>query len=98
MQVSAATLAYGQTETLTATVAVAPPNTGTPDGGTVTFFNGATPFGTPPLSSGTATLQVSTLPLGTDLLTASYGGNSSFTASATTDRAEFDHHHRRRQR
>ena len=62
LQVSAASLTYGQTETLTATVAVAPPNTGTPTGGTVTFLQREHSLGTAPLSSGTATLQVSTLP------------------------------------
>ena len=83
LSVSASTVAVGQPVTLTATVAVAPPNTGTPTGGTVTFFNGSTTLGTAPLNSGTATLRVSTLPLGTDLITASYGGNSSFAASST---------------
>jgi hypothetical protein len=73
----------GQSVTLTATVTVAAPNTGTPNGGTVTFLNGIAKLGTAPLSSGTATLQVSTLPPGTDLLMATYGGNGIFAASNT---------------
>ena len=84
LQVSAATVAVGQSVTLTATVAAAPPNTATPSGGTVTFFDGNTSLGTAPLSSGTATLQVSTLPLGTDFLRANYGGSDNFIASAMT--------------
>jgi sugar lactone lactonase YvrE len=82
--VSAVSLVYGHTETLTATVTVAPPNTGTPSG-TVTFMDGATALGSPVAlnSSGVATLQVSTLPVGLDVLTAGYGGNSNYAASTT---------------
>ncbi len=83
LSASAASVAFGQSVTLTATVIVAPPNTGTPTGGTVTFLNGSSPLGTAPLNSGTATLQVSTLPAGTDVVLASYGGNSNFAASGT---------------
>ena len=86
LQVSAASLPYRQTETLTATVTVAPPNSGTPSGGSVTFLDGSTSLGTAPLNTGKATLQVSTLPAGTNVLTASYGGNSSFAESATAVR------------
>ena len=84
VQVSAAALIYGQTETLTATVTVAPPNTGTPTGGTVTFLlNGSSSLGTAPLQSGTATLQVSTLQAGTDVVMANYSGSGNFTSSTT---------------
>ena len=58
-------------------------HSGTPSGGTVTFFNGSTSLGTATLNSGTATLQVSTLPAGTDLLTASYSGSGNFAGSST---------------
>ena len=54
-----------------------------PSGGTVTFFNGSVSLGTAPLNSGTATLQVSTLPVGADLLTASYSGCGNFAGSST---------------
>ena len=83
LQVSAASLSSGQTENLTATVTVAPPNAGTPSGGTVTFLNGSTTLGTATLNSGTATLQVSTLPAGADVVMANYGGTTSFAASST---------------
>ncbi len=51
----------------------------------VTFQNGATVLGTAPLSSaGVATLLVSTLPQGTDSLTALYSGDTNF-AKATSN-------------
>ena len=80
LQVSASTITYEQTETLTATVTA---SGSMPSGGTVTFFNGSVSLGTAPLNSGTATLQVSTLPVGTDLLTASYSGSGNFAGSST---------------
>jgi uncharacterized protein YjiK len=84
LSTSAAAIVYGQAETLTVTVAVDPPNAGTPTGGTVTFLlDGSTSLGTAALSSGTATLQLSTLPTGTDLLTANYSGAATFAASST---------------
>ena len=84
LQVSAATVAFGQSVTLTATVTAALATTGTPSGGTVTFFNGSTALGTATLNnSGAATLQVATLPVGTDLLTASYSGSGIFAGSST---------------
>src|SRR5438445_1491768 len=64
---------FGQSTTLTATVAkVSGPTT--PTGGTVTFFDGATQLGTATLNNGTATLAVSSLTAGSHSLTASYGG------------------------
>ena len=81
---STGSIAYGQNETLTATVIVAPPNTGTPTGGTVTFLDGATTLGTRTLNSGTATLQVSTLPVGTDVLMATYSGDGANFAGTST--------------
>jgi sugar lactone lactonase YvrE len=80
---SASTVTAVQSVTLTATVTVAAPNTGTPTGGTVTFFNGSTSLGTATLNSGEATLQIATLPVGTDVLTANYGGGGSFAGSST---------------
>jgi Bacterial Ig-like domain (group 3)/MBG domain (YGX type)/PQQ enzyme repeat len=72
--------AYGATVTLTATVAS---TAGTP-GGTVTFFNGTTALGTGTLTaSGVATLTTSTLPGGTDNLTATYGAAGNFAASTS---------------
>lgn len=78
----------GSTITLTATVSFTPTmnygmaklNTVTPTAptGTVSFFNGSTNLGTAPLTNGTATFNVSTLPAGTDSLTAVYSGDSNF--------------------
>ncbi|GAA3747655.1 Ig-like domain-containing protein [Terriglobus aquaticus] len=76
---SAATAATGAAVTLTATVTAA--TTGVPTG-TVTFLQGTTTLGTGTLnSSGVATLQISTLPVGSNSIVASYGGDSNFLAS-----------------
>ena len=84
LRVSTAPITYGQTEILTATVTTTAPNSGTPTGGTVTFLNGNTSLGTAPLHSGTATLRVSTLPVGIDVLMANYSGDgANFADSAT---------------
>jgi hypothetical protein len=75
-----ASAAYGAGVTLTATVAS---TAGTP-GGTVTFYNGATPLGTGALNaSGVATLSTTTLPPGTDSITAAYGATGNFAASTS---------------
>ena len=84
MRVSATTEAIGQTVTLTATVTAAAPNIGPPSGGIVTFFNAGTIVGTATLKSGTVAIQVTTLPVGTDLLTASYSGCGIFAGSSNT--------------
>jgi hypothetical protein len=65
---------FGQSVTLTATVATSGGFTPT---GTVTFKNGTTTLGTGKLdSTATATLTTTTLPLGSASLTASYGGDT----------------------
>jgi len=62
---------FGQTVTFTATVT----STGTPTG-VVTFYNGASPIGTQPLNaSGIATLSISNLGVGSNLITATYEGD-----------------------
>jgi hypothetical protein len=62
-------------QSVTFTVTVAPPPTGTPLG-TVNFLNGATSLGTATLNSaGVATLTISNLPSGTDVITAVFSGN-----------------------
>ena len=85
LSASANTSIYGQPLTLTATVIVAPPNTGTPSGGTVTFLDGTSPLASPVTlsNSGVATLPLSTLPAGLNALTADYNGNSNYVASAS---------------
>jgi len=68
----------GQSVTFTANVTPAVPGSGTP-GGTVTFtVNGQTPGTTVMLAGGQATFTTSTLPLGTDTITATYNGDNNF--------------------
>jgi hypothetical protein len=72
--------AVGQSVTLTAKVAT---KSGKPTG-TVTFRSGSTTVGTASLnSSQSATVAVTTLAVGTDALTATYGGTSSFAGSTS---------------
>jgi subtilase family serine protease len=57
--------------------------------GTVTFKIGTTTLGSPTLNNGTATLSISTaqangFSVGTDTISATYSGNTSFAASAAT--------------
>ena len=69
---------YGQPATLTATV------TPTPAGGTVQFYDDGMALGGPAtVSGGTATFTTDTLPVGTNLITAAYGGAVGYAASAT---------------
>ncbi len=72
---------YGQSVTLTAQLITAGSNTPT---GTVTFHNGTTRLGTGTLNaSGVATLTITTLRVGTNSLTASYGGDTLNSGSAS---------------
>ena len=69
---------------LTATVGPVSPGVGVPTG-TVTFMNGTTTLGTGTLNdTGVATLSVSSLAVGTQSLTAVYGGDTNFTTSTST--------------
>ena len=72
-------IVYGQSTTLSVTVAAAVPGAGTPTG-TVTFYDGATPLGTGPtaLNGGVATLSVADLLGGTHSITAAYAGDTDF--------------------
>jgi hypothetical protein len=69
---------FAQSMTLTATVA---PSTAT---GTVTFYDGTTVIGSDGVSAGTATLVTTALPVGTDDLTAAYGGDAGDASSTST--------------
>jgi hypothetical protein len=51
--------------------------------GTVTFYNGTVSIGTGALSSGTATLSTSFSAAGTESITATYGGNSTYESSTS---------------
>lgn len=65
---------FGQSVTITATISA---GNGTPSG-TITFFNGGTSLGTLPLNSGEAVLTTASLPVGTNVITASYSGDAAF--------------------
>ena len=73
----------GQTVALTATVSS---STGSAaPTGTVTFSQGSTILGTTTLdSAGTATVSTSALVVGSDTITASYGGDTTYAASSST--------------
>ena len=72
----------GQNVTLTATVAA---KSGSTPAGTVTFLNGTTTLGTGTLNgSGVATFSTTSLPAGTDSITASYAGNTTDAASVSS--------------
>ncbi len=60
------------------------PSTGSGETGTVTFSSEGTVIGSASVSNGQAILTISTLPIGTASLTASYGGDANFVGSATT--------------
>lgn len=69
---------YGASTTLTATVSN---NNAT---GTVTFRDGSNAIGTATVANGLATFSTSTLTVGSHAITASYGGDNNYGASAST--------------
>lgn len=71
---------YGQSVTFKATVSSSYP--GTP-GGTITFFSGTTMLARVTMSSGAASLTISSLPAGTKSITALYSGDASFAQSTS---------------
>jgi hypothetical protein len=71
-------IAYGASTTLKATVTS---SAGTPTG-TITFKYSTTTLGTCTLSSGTCSLATTALPVGSDSVTASYGGATDFATSS----------------
>src|SRR5262249_4715745 len=77
--------AFGQSVTFTATVAASGGGSGTPTGSvTFTDTTTGTNLGSANLSSGKATLAVSTLAAGNHTITASYGGDTNFATSSGT--------------
>lgn len=85
---SAPSVASGAPVTFTATVAPANGSGPTPTG-TVSFSQDGSALRTANLTSnGTAALTVSTLPVGTDHITATYGGDSNYNGSASSALAQ----------
>lgn len=74
---------YGQSVTLSGTVAAVSPGGGSP-GGTLTFYSGSTELGTGTLdANSTATFTTSSLSVGVAELTAVYSGSLSYTGSTS---------------
>ncbi|WP_324604673.1 Ig-like domain-containing protein, partial [Streptomyces sp. NRRL S-337] len=69
---------FGESVTLTATVAPVSPGAGTPTG-TVTFVVSGGPTLTGTLVGGTASVSTSAIPVGTSNVTATYSGDGNFT-------------------
>jgi hypothetical protein len=79
---SVSTLVYGQSVTLTDTIPVV---NGVAPTGSVSFYNGSTPLGTAvPNASGVAVLATTTLPVGTDTVTAVMASDANY-AQATSN-------------
>ena len=78
--VSAATVAFGQPLTLTASV----PSGAT---GTVSFLDGATALGSATIAGGAAALTTATLGVGSHSVTASYGGDGNFLGSVSSGKS-----------
>ena len=74
---------YGQSVTFSVTVSATAPGGGTPTG-SVTLTYGSTTLGSASLSGGKATIKTNALPAGTDVLTATYGGDTNFLTSTAT--------------
>jgi len=68
---------------LTATVNSAALDVPPPNGESVTFTQGTTVLGTASISGGMAQLSTSTLPVGTDVIAAEYGGDANFDSSTS---------------
>jgi len=73
----------GQSVTFTATVTAAAPGSGTPTG-SVTFMDGSTALGSATLGSGKASFKTTSLAVGSQAITAVYGGDGNFTTSTST--------------
>jgi hypothetical protein len=83
LQASPTSPSYRQPVTLTANVGTTPTGLGTP-GGQIDFADGSTPLGSATLNGGSASLSVSTLPVGSHTITASYEGSVLFVGSASS--------------
>lgn len=74
---SASSIAFGASETLTASIAASLPSQPTPTG-TVSFYDGKTLLGSSPLSNGSAVFATSLLSVGAHSVTATYSGDANF--------------------
>jgi hypothetical protein len=87
LNASTTSTSYGQSVTLKAVVAAVPSTGGTPTG-TVSFLDttasGTVTLGSAPLSAGSATLPISSLPAGTHSITARYDGTTLFSTSTSS--------------
>ena len=73
----------GQSVTFTAAITAVSPGAGTPSG-IVTFYdNGSTMLGTGTLTGGVTTFTTTTLPLGSNSITAVYSGDTDFSTSTS---------------
>ena len=82
---STTTVTYGQTATITATVAAVAPSLATPSGGSIQFFVDGAPDGSPVAvanSAASITIPASLLTPGSHSITAAYGGTTNFAASS----------------
>jgi hypothetical protein len=70
----------GRTVTFTAAVSAVAPGAGTPTG-TITFSDGTRVLAVIPLANGVATLGISSLSVGSHVITAAYSGDADFTGS-----------------
>lgn len=74
---------FGQSVTLTATLAPASLGSASTDGETINFLNGSTNLGTCVLNSGTCSLTLANLNAGSYTVSASYAGDTSFQPSTS---------------
>lgn len=84
VQSSVSAAVYGETVTLTATVAVVSPGDGSP-GGLVTFRSGSTVLGTASLdANGEASIDVASFAVGSHAITVTYAGDDNFQGDTST--------------
>jgi hypothetical protein len=83
LSASATSITAGQSVTFTATVTGPSGNTTTPTG-TVTFKDGTITLGTGTLAAGVATYATTSLPTGSDSITAVYSGDTNFNGSTSS--------------
>lgn len=84
LAVSQSSTVFGQVVTLTATIDAVDETANETPGGIVEFFNGSTSLGSATISGGTAVLNVGTLPVGANQITAQYKGDANFAGSTST--------------